>query len=734
VRYNEDRTTRNWASSRDKNILIQNGELLCGQVTKAQVGNTGGGLVHIIWKEHGAEGVRTFLSQGQGVVNNWLVLHGFTVGVSDIIARENTMTLIRSTLAKQLKKVQGIILNSQIGKLKSQPGKSMIEGFEAQVNQQLNDARDKSGNIALEDLSQHNRLRNMVQAGSKGNNINISQIMACVGQQNVEGKRIAFGFNKRTLPHFAKDDFGPESRGFVQNSYFLGLTPSELYFHAMGGREGLIDTAVKTAETGYISRRLMKALEDVMVKYDGSVRTSRDHVVQFLYGEDGVAGEQIEDMSIDLLKMDDQTVDKKYNFLSKDVDQDKLAKYFEHPEAAKKAFDDPVVAKALQDEYTSIKEDRDLLRNSIFKASTDDTVHLPINLHRIIKNAKRMFDINSRTKTDLLPTDVISKLSATLHGLCVIPGFQDVPARGAKEEMGYLRRPRDPLLVQANQDATLLLRIYLKSILNSKNVILNERLTAPSLDWILGEVKTKFEQSLVHPGEMVGSIAAQGLGEPATQMTLNTFHFAGVSAKNVTLGVPRLKEIINVSKNIKTPSLKIFLEEEYRKREQVVTKLGGMIEYTTLQHVVSSSQIFYDPNPKKTIIKADEELVALYNEIPVLEESANENLNPWVVRLELDNEKMVHKDLTITAIDKMLHDSFLDQISIMHSDENSEKLVIRMRLHGIEDEDEETAAQYLKEFESRLLNDMAVKGLSEISKVTFTKHLESEYDPKTGKL
>ena len=175
--------------------------------------------------------------------------------------------------------MQKVVQNSQIGKLKSQPGKSMIESFEAQINQQLNDARDKSGNIALDDLSNTNRLRNMVQAGSKGNNINISQIMACVGQQNVEGKRISFGFNKRSLPHFAKDDFGPESKGFVQNSYFLGLSPSELYFHAMGGREGLIDTAVKTAETGYISRKLMKALEDVMVKYDGTVRTSREHVV-----------------------------------------------------------------------------------------------------------------------------------------------------------------------------------------------------------------------------------------------------------------------------------------------------------------------------------------------------------------------------------------------------------------------------------------------------------------------
>jgi DNA-directed RNA polymerase II subunit RPB1 len=217
-------------------------------------------------------------------------------------------------------------------------------------------------------------------------------------------------------------------------------------------------------------------------------------------------------------------------------------------------------------------------------------------------------------------------------------------------------------------------------------------------------------------------------------MTLNTFHFAGVSAKNVTLGVPRLKEIINVSKNIKTPSLKIFLQEEYRKREQIVTKLGGLIEYTTIQHVVSSSQIVYDPDPKKTIIKADEELVALYNEIPSMDESAHDNLNPWVVRFELDNEKMVHKDLSISAIDKMLHDSFHDQISVMHSDENSEKLVLRLRLIGIEDEEEETAAQYLKQFEQSLLNDMAIKGLFEISKVTFTKHIDSKYDKKTGKL
>lgn len=148
----------------------------------------------------------------------------------------------------------------------------MIDSFEASVNKELNEARDKSGTLTFKNLDSYNKIQNMVSAGSKGTNINISQIMACVGQQNVEGKRIPFGFKLRSLPHFARHNYGPESKGFVSSNYITGLEPTEFYFHAMGGREGLIDTAIKTAETGYIQRRLVKALEDVMVRYDATVR------------------------------------------------------------------------------------------------------------------------------------------------------------------------------------------------------------------------------------------------------------------------------------------------------------------------------------------------------------------------------------------------------------------------------------------------------------------------------
>ena len=120
------------------------------------------------------------------------------------------------------------------------------------MNETLRTALTLSGEVAQHDLESCNRLNQMVSCGSKGSSNNISQIMACVGQTNVEGKRIEFGFNRRTLPHFSKDDYGPESKGFVINNFTSGLTPQELFFHAMGGRTGLIDTAMKTADCGYL--------------------------------------------------------------------------------------------------------------------------------------------------------------------------------------------------------------------------------------------------------------------------------------------------------------------------------------------------------------------------------------------------------------------------------------------------------------------------------------------------
>jgi len=246
----------------DDGVLIENGELIFGIIEKKTVGVSQGGLVHVVFREKGPEATRQLFTGIQMVVNFWLFHNGFSIGIGDTIADQKTMSYISRTINERKQNVAGIIKEATHDRLKAKPGMTIRESFESDVERQLNLARDKSGQYAQKHLKEDNNVKQMVVAGSKGSFINISQMSVCVGQQSVEGRRIPFGFKHRTLPHFTKDDFSPESRGFVENSYLRRLTPQEFFFHAMAGREGLIDTAVKTAETGYIQRRLVKALED----------------------------------------------------------------------------------------------------------------------------------------------------------------------------------------------------------------------------------------------------------------------------------------------------------------------------------------------------------------------------------------------------------------------------------------------------------------------------------------
>ena len=176
------------------------------------------------------------------------------------------------------------------------------------VNNILNEATNQAGKIGRKSLSKTNRFLMIVNSGSKGTLINISQMISCLGQTNVDGKRIPYGFNDRTLPHFNKFDDTPGARGFIENSYISGLTAPELFFHAMGGRIGLIDTAVKTSQTGYIQRRLIKGLEDLKVEYDMTVRNNMGKIIQFEYGDDGFDSTRIENQTIPLVGMTDEDI------------------------------------------------------------------------------------------------------------------------------------------------------------------------------------------------------------------------------------------------------------------------------------------------------------------------------------------------------------------------------------------------------------------------------------------
>uniref|UniRef100_A0A1B0GJN3 DNA-directed RNA polymerase subunit n=1 Tax=Lutzomyia longipalpis TaxID=7200 RepID=A0A1B0GJN3_LUTLO len=530
----EDDGPYKWISPGDTKVMVEHGDLIMGILCKKTLGTSAGSLLHICFLELGHEIAGRFYGNIQTVVNNWLLLEGHSIGIGDTIADPQTYQEIQRAIRKAKEDVIGVIQKAHNMELEPTPGNTLRQTFENQVNRILNDARDKTGGSAKKSLTEYNNLKAMVVSGSKGSNINISQVIACVGQQNVEGKRIPFGFRKRTLPHFIKDDYGPESRGFVENSYLAGLTPSEFYFHAMGGREGLIDTAVKTAETGYIQRRLIKAMESVMVHYDGTVRNSVGQLIQLRYGEDGLCGETVEFQNLPTVKLSNKAFEKRFKF---DPSNERYLRKIFNENVIKELTESGFVIQELESEWDQLSRDREMLRQ-IFP-SGESKVVLPCNLQRMIWNVQKIFHINKRVPTDLSPLKVMQGVKDLLQKCIIVAG-------------------NDKISKQANENATLLFQCLVRSTLCTKYVAEEFRLTSEAFDWLIGEIETRFQQAQVSPGEMVGALAAQSLGEPATQMTLNTFHFAGVSSKNVTLGVPRLKEIINISKRPKAPSLTVF--------------------------------------------------------------------------------------------------------------------------------------------------------------------------------
>ncbi|XP_014277927.1 DNA-directed RNA polymerase II subunit RPB1 [Halyomorpha halys] len=695
----EDNGPYKWISPGDTKVMVEAGKLVMGILCKKTLGTSAGSLLHICFLELGHEQCGYFYGNIQTVVNNWLLLEGHSIGIGDTIADPQTYLEIQKAIKKAKQDVIEVIQKAHNMDLEPTPGNTLRQTFENQVNRILNDARDKTGGSAKKSLTEYNNLKAMVVSGSKGSNINISQVIACVGQQNVEGKRIPFGFRKRTLPHFIKDDYGPESRGFVENSYLAGLTPSEFFFHAMGGREGLIDTAVKTAETGYIQRRLIKAMESVMVHYDGTVRNSVGQLIQLRYGEDGLCGEAVEFQKIQSVPLSNRKFENTFKF---DPSNERYLRKIFAEDVLRELLGSGEVISALEQEWEQLNRDRDALRQ-IFP-SGENKVVLPCNLKRMIWNAQKTFKINLRAPTDLSPLKVIQGVKELLEKCVIVAGD-------------------DHLSKQANENATLLFQCLVRSTLCTKLVSEKFRLSSAAFEWLIGEIETRFKQAQAAPGEMVGALAAQSLGEPATQMTLNTFHFAGVSSKNVTLGVPRLKEIINISKKPKAPSLTVFLTGAAARDAEKAKNVLCRLEHTTLRKVTANTAIYYDPDPQNTVIPEDQEFVNVYYEMPDFDPT---RISPWLLRIELDRKRMTDKKLTMEQISEKINAGFGDDLNCIFNDDNAEKLVLRIRIMNSDDgksgEEEESVDKmeddmFLRCIEANMLSDMTLQGIEAISKV-----------------
>jgi len=563
------------------NILIKNGKFIKGELTKKNaLGNIMNGIIHKLYLMYSKEICSDFISNLQFVINKFLTYRGFSIGFKDcLISSENHM-IIKDIINEQLECVEKV-------KEEYKNGEIDVNKLEEKTNYYLNIARDKAGDYANKSVID-NSINEMVDSGSKGSFINISQIIATVGQQNVGGKRIENQMEDRALVLFEKGDIGAEAHGFIISSYLKGLNASEFFFACMAGREGSIDTSVKTSDTGYSERKMVKSMEDLKINYDYTVRDNIGHIVQFKYGDDMLDGHKVHSIRLN----------KKYN---------------------------------LQEEL------------SIYGLDTDYLFSSPID-----------------------PISLLLKYKQTQNDYILYKGYYD-------KKMNLLIH-------------TYKLKSYefiFRSYFHYDEL---KHCTIDSIDTIFDKIHKFTEKSLCPPGEMVGIIGAQSIGEPITQLTLNTFHLSGVSsAAKVTQGLPRLKELFSTTKNQK---LSIMELELLNKNDDIYIQ-SSLLEETKLKDICSFE---------------------LYKEYSLSEYSE------YKLSCKFDNVKLYVKNINLIdiyiEIRKLIRDK---NVYITMLSENTDIPVISLYVDkNIQLEENEYFDKYYLYFRElkKMLCDMIVSGLS----------------------
>ncbi|RMC14451.1 hypothetical protein DUI87_09547 [Hirundo rustica rustica] len=533
----------------ESQVIIRDGELLCGVLDKAHFGSSAYGLVHCCYEIYGGRTSGKVLTCLGRLFTAYLQLYrGFTMGIEDILvkpeadhkrkkiierSRQSGIEAVRAALnlpeTASCEEVQGKWQDAHL--CKDQRDFNMVDmKFKEEVNSYNNDINKVCMPLGLHRSFPENNLQLMVQSGAKGSTVNTMQISCLLGQIELEGRRPPLMASGKSLPCFQPYDFSPSSGGFVTGRFLTGIRPSEFFFHCMAGREGLVDTAVKTSRSGYLQRCIIKHLEGLVVQYDLTVRDSDGSVVQFLYGEDGLDIPKTQFLQPEQFPF----IAENYEVIQKTNRLDEALARMESHQA--------------NQQFKAIKKWRARHQNSVQREGGF-----------LLFSQKKLPSLKAQ-----LPGGEIKngRDPATLQLLKMWYELDE------KKQRKYLKKTSkcpDPSLGVWRPDT------YFASVSEtfesgvegyvskweseSSRSYMHPALSSDRLKDLL---YLKWQRSLCDPGEAVGLLAAQSIGEPSTQMTLNTFHFAGRGEMNVTLGIPRLREILMVaSSNIKTPMMSV---------------------------------------------------------------------------------------------------------------------------------------------------------------------------------
>jgi len=695
------------AESSNNVVEIKNGSYIRGQIDKSVLSAGSKGILHRICNDYTNMTCVKFIDDLQNIITEYMKTSSFSVGISDLIADQNTKQRILHMVSKRKEEVQELINKMHIGVYENNSAYSNAIDFEMKINNILNQAAGESGSEGRKSLSDHNRFLMIVNSGSKGSILNISQMMSCLGQQSVEGKRVPYGYDSRTLPHFSKYDDSPTARGFIENSYINGLTAHEMFFHAMAGRIGLIDTAVKTSETGYAQRRIIKSLEDITVCYDMTVRNHMGKIIQFLYGDDGFESTKVEGQLLPLVHMSTEEIYMHYDIVgiqNASVARTELMNIFTKPTVTRISKQRVETREKLRGYIENAIKNREHIISNVFNYKDDINVVIPVSFQYIISNIQGQLGLDSHSIVDITPLEAFELIEDNY-----------------KKLMEYSK------YVKPNP----LFKVLYDYYLSPKELLFMKRFHRKALILLLENIYLKYKQAIVHPGEMVGIVAAQSVGEPTTQLTLNTFHNVGVASKaNVTRGVPRIEEILRLTKNPKVSSLSIALKSLDMENRDRAMKYANMIEHTRLIDLVKSVQLFYDPDDANSVINEDQHLIDQYYEFEKLVNTCTQQLSSddnvkskWIIRMEINADTLLQKNISMDDIYFAISTVYSDKISCIYSDYNDSKLVFRIRTFKTDKKEKSNSLDasdeiyLLKNFQEAMLKKIVLRGVNGISKV-----------------
>jgi DNA-directed RNA polymerase II subunit RPB1 len=557
----------------ERYVLIVNGELLHGTLCKETLGAGQGSIVHRIAMEHGEDVAVRFMSDFQRVLYAWMRRRGLTFGLRDCLIEADTRARIDELTAEADALVSDIITEATALEHDLTVKENAL--VESLCTQALNNVLDYASRLVMDRPPQApDGFRAITAAGSKGNTNNIAMVTACLGQQIVNGSRAhPCPQSRRTLPSFPPGAPSAVARGFIRSSYAMGLAPEEYFHHMMAGREGLVATAVRTAETGYTQRSMMAAASGDVVAWDATVRNAQNYILTFVAGGDGFDPCRLQRVDIGAaLKATDADVDK---WASGD------AQY-----------------------AATFRKVRDRARWGF------------VTHARAEPGTKGLVPVNVRDEL------VRAKFDAGKAGAEVPDG--DAPAAAA----AVLQLVADVVAMAPSAEAV---DVFVLHVLYEArpHALAAAGLTGLAFSrTVAHELLYRTQIALVHPGESVGVIAAQSIGEPATQFTLNAFHFAGLALKPLTAGVPRLKELHNASWPIRTPTMTLPVKAGVTTD---VATLAASLPFLCIDSVLHTSYVMLEDAAVPSV--KDTELVAAAKAVFGPEPAG---ASPWVLRLVLN--------------------------------------------------------------------------------------------------